>query len=70
MGTNDERHEQAKEPIVLCRACADLYKEVASVCRSWDDIDVVVDRREGTGEHGFIIPRNEEPGPVREPPET
>ena len=69
-GNQSRQQDPKREPIVLSRACADLYEEVASVCQRWDDIGVVVDRREGTGEHGFIVPRNEEPEPVRDLPDT
>ncbi len=69
MGADGEQGEQAKVPIVLSRACADLYEDVASVCTGWEDIAVVIDRREGTGEHGFIVPRAEAPEPVPEIPD-
>ncbi|MBI4537386.1 MAG: hypothetical protein HY712_05460 [candidate division NC10 bacterium] len=68
------RQEMVSKPerqaIVLSRACAGLYEEVASVCKGWDDIDVLVDRREGTGKHGFIVPRVEEPKPAWDLPDT
>ncbi len=70
MDAEGEQPEQAKQPIVLSRACADLYEEVASVCQRWDDINVVVDRREGTGEYGFIVPREVPPEPVPDLPDN
>lgn len=58
-----------REPIVLSRASTELYQEMAALCERWDDIEVVVDRRVGMGEHGFILPRDGELQAGQELPE-
>lgn len=70
MGTDRQPLDPEFDAIVLSRACADLYDEVASICQELEDVAVVLDRRQGSGEYGFLRPRPGETGIAREIPDA